>query len=314
MMVLFVGILICYLFKPDNCAALTFFPAWAWGLLGVTLSVGSLLYKKRIHIALILCWLIFILIFAEEPRSLFRSLYISSSKWESIPKNKRITIISLNCAGGNIEAVREILPYNPDIVLLQEVPSSKEDIESFAEAAFESDFAIAYGPDTTIVVRGELEEISLPKPQNIFMTQARVRLESGYETEVISIRLKPPVIDINILSRNCWMNHKKDRESRRKQIGQIVEQINSISDEVPLILGGDFNVPAKDGSLKALQPYLSDTFTKGGIGWGHTALNSVPLFRVDQIWTSSDFKPISVFARKTKHSDHRMVICYLEVE
>ncbi|MHC4258108.1 MAG: hypothetical protein ACYSUH_06970, partial [Planctomycetota bacterium] len=64
MMVLFVGILICYLFKPDNCAALTFFPAWAWGLLGVTLSAVSLLYKKRIHIALILCWLIFILIFA----------------------------------------------------------------------------------------------------------------------------------------------------------------------------------------------------------------------------------------------------------
>ena len=196
---LFVGILSCYLFKPDSCAALTFFPVWAWGLFGIALSVGSLLYKKRIHITLILCWFLFVLIFAEEPRSLFRGFYISSSKWESIPKNKRSTVVSLNCAGGNMEAVREILPYNPDIVLLQEVPSSNEGIESFAEAAFESDVAIAYGPDTAIIVRGELEVISLPKSKNIFMTQARVRLESCYETEVICIRLKPLVIDTNIL-------------------------------------------------------------------------------------------------------------------
>ncbi|OQY06255.1 MAG: hypothetical protein B6I25_04310 [Planctomycetales bacterium 4572_13] len=313
-MALFVGILICYLFKPDTCAALTFFPVWAWGFLGAVLSLVGLLYKKCIHITLVISWLVFILIFAEEPQSLFRGLCASSSKWESIPKNKRITVVSLNCAGGNMEAVREIVPYTPDIVLLQEVPPRKEDIESFAEAVFEGNVAVAYGLDAAIIVRGELEETSLPKPKNIFMTQARVRLESGYETEVICIRLKPLVIDTNILSRKCWVSHKKDRKSRRKQIGQIVEQINSISDEIPIILGGDFNVTAKDGCLRGLQPYLSDTFIKGGVGWGHTALNSVPLFRVDQIWTSSGFKSISVFARKTEHSDHRMVISYLEVE
>ncbi len=313
-MILFVEILICYLFKPDTCAALTFFPAWTWGLFGITLSMGCLLYKKYIHITLIICWLVFILIFAEEPRSLFRGLYVSNSKWESLPENKRITIISLNCAGGNIEAFRETLSYNPDIILLQETPSSKEEIEFCVEEMFEGDVAIAYGPDATIIVRGQLEEISLPKPQNIFMTQAQVRLESGYKLEVNCIRLKPPMIDINILSRHSWIGHKKDRELRRKQIEQIVEQINQRPGHIPVILGGDFNVPADDGCLRALKPFLSDTFSQGGIGWGHTALNSVPLFRVDQIWASRDFKPVSVFARKAKHSDHRMVICYLEIK
>ena len=313
-MVLFVGILICYLIKSDTCAALTFFPVWAWGLLGAALSAGSLLYKKRLCLTLILCWLLFILTFSEEPRSLLRGLCISSSKWESIPESERITVISLNCAGGNMDAVRETLPYNPDIVLLQEVPPGKEGVESVVEAAFEGDVAIAYGPDTAIVVRGELEEVSIPKPKNIFMTQARVRLDSGHEIEVICIRLKPPVIDLNILSRKCWTNHTKDRKSRRKQIGQIVEQVKQISDKVPVVLGGDFNVSAEDGCLRELSPFLSDTFSRGGVGWGHTALNSVPLFRVDQIWASSDFKPISVFAKKTEHSDHRMVVSYLKVE
>jgi len=313
-LVLFHVILACYAFKPDTFAALTFYPVWAWGLLGITLSIASFLCKKCIPVFLIISWLAFTLIFAEEPRSLIRSIYISDSKWQRLPEEKRIVVISLNCAGGNLGAVREILPYNPDVVLLQEVPPSQEDIQAFAEEMFEGDAAIAYGPDTAIIVRGELEEVPLDKPRNIFMTQARIRLKSGYESEVICIRLKPPVIDINILSQDCWIKHRDDRKSRRKQIEQIMEQVNSIPSKVPIILGGDFNVPARDGCLRALQTMLSDTFSKGGVGWGHTALNSVPLFRVDQIWASSDFNSASVFAKKTKHSDHRMVICYLEVQ
>ncbi len=313
-LVLLSVLLTCHVFKPDTFAALTFYPIWVWGILGLTLSIGSLLYKKCISVSLIISWLAFTLIFAEEPRSLIRSIYVSDSKWQSLPEEKRVVVISLNCAGGNMDAVREILPYNPDVVLLQEVPPSQEDIQAFAEAMFEGDAAIAYGPETAIIVRGELEEITLDKPKNIFMTQARIRLKSGYESEVICIRLKPPVIDINILSQDCWVKHRDDRKSRRKQIEQIMEQVNSIPNKVPIIVGGDFNVPAKDGCLRALQTRLSDTFSKGGVGWGHTALNSVPLFRVDQIWASSDFNPASVFAKKTKHSDHRMVICYLEVQ
>jgi endonuclease/exonuclease/phosphatase (EEP) superfamily protein YafD len=313
-LVLFPVILACHVFKPDTSAALTFYPIWVWGILGITLSIGSLLHKKYISVSLIVIWLVFTLIFAEEPRSLLRSIYVSDSKWQSLPEEKRVVVVSLNCAGGNMDAVREILPYNPDIVLLQEVPSNKEDIQAFAETMYKGDASIAHGPDTAIIVRGELEEISLDKPKNRFMTQARVRLKSGHESEVICIRLMPPVVGINILSKDCWIEHRDDRKSKRKQIEQIMEQVNSVPNKVPIILGGDFNVPARDGSLRALQTLLSDTFSKGGIGWGHTALNSIPLFRVDQIWTSSDFNPLSVLARKTKHSDHRMVVCYLEVQ
>jgi vancomycin resistance protein VanJ len=313
-LVLFPAILICHLFKPDTCAALMFYPIWAWGILGVTLSIGSLLYKKSISASLIIIWLAFTILLAEEPRSLLRSIYVSDSKWQSIPEEKRVIVISLNCAGGSMAAVHEILPYNPDVILLQEVPSSKEDIQAFAKTIFKDDASIVHGADTAIIVRGELEEIPLDKQKNIFMTQARIRLKSGYKSEVICIRLKPPTIDINILSKNCWIEHRNNRKSKRKQIEQIMEQVNSVPSNMPIILGGDFNIPARDASLRALQTQLSDTFSKGGVGWGHTALNSVPLFRVDQIWTSLDFNPLSVFAKKTKYSDHRMVICYLEVQ
>lgn len=252
--------------------------------------------------------------FAEEPKSLLRGCFTSSTHQQNISNEKIITVISLNCAGGNIEAAREIIPYNPDIVLLQEAPTQIEDIESLARELFKDDGGIAYGPDCAIIARGELEQIPLPKPQNIFMTQAYVRLKSGIQTELFCIRLKPPVTETNLLSADCWRHHTKDRKSRRLQINQILEQINPIPRDIPVILGGDFNVGAYDGCLELLGPRLKDTFSEGGIGWGHTAINSIPLYRVDQIWASSHFKTISNTARKTVYSDHRMVICKLKIQ
>lgn len=309
--VLLIAISCCFIFKPDSCAALTFFPPWAWGLLGITLAIFSVLYNKRILIISVIGWLIFILVFAEEPKSLPRGCFISNKTWQNISAEKKITVISLNCAGGNMQAAREVLPYKPDIVLLQEIPSDKEDLTSLARELFENNFAIAYGPDTAIIARGKLQQTPLARPLSMFMTQALVRLNSGIEIEVISTRLAPPTIEINLLSANCWAEHREDRKSRRKQIAQIVEQLNQVPKNHPIILGGDFNVSANDGCLEGLKSHLKDTFAQRGVGWGHTAINAVPLFRVDQIWADSHFKPFSVFSRKTKHSDHRMVICRL---
>lgn len=82
----------------------------------------------------------------------------------------------------------------------------------------------------------------------------------------------------------------------------------------PVIVGGDFNAPPDDAALFPLRKRLFDTFRKSGRGWGNTGTNAYPLFRVDQIWASQHFRPESVRAQKTIHSDHRMVICDLVLE
>lgn len=309
--VLITSLSYCYVYRPDNFAALTFFPPWAWGLLGIVLAGFTRSVHKRVYILLTLCWLVFIFCFAEEPKSLFRGLIISDRNWDSIPIENKLRVVSLNCAGGNLKAMQEIIPYRPDVVLLQETPAKKEAVEMLAQQLFGNDATIAYDIDTAIIIKGQLEHIYFPKPKNLFITQVYARLKSGIETEIICIRLEPPAININLLSSYCWKLHKEDRIDRRKQIAEITEQLDKLPKSIPVILGGDFNVSADDSSLKNLKKYLQDTFHNGGIGWGHTALNTVPLFRVDQIWASPYFKPLSVFSRKTEYSDHRMVICNL---
>jgi len=55
-------------------------------------------------------------------------------------------------------------------------------------------------------------------------------------------------------------------------------------------------------------PRLHDTFVGDGVGWGGTWHNKFPVLRIDQVWVSRHFKVVAATARRTQHSDHRMVL------
>lgn len=301
----------CYLFKPDSFAVITFYPAWTWTIPGLFLVALGLFVNKRISLIAMLGWLVFIVAFVEEPRSLCRSVLFRKG-WGTITKKESsIRVVSLNCAGSNLKAAEEVMRYKPDIVLLQEAPTRK-DVEELAHKLFEDNGTVVWNIDTAVIVRGRASQSISPYTTVMFMTQTHVRLMSGIEAEVISVHLFPPTIDMNLFSPGCWQKHREDRRLRRSQIEKIVAQLDPIPENVPVIVGGDFNAAADDGAIRLLGPRLRDSFREGGIGWGHTALNNIPLLRVDQIWISKHFNPLAVFSKRTEHSDHRMVICDLK--
>jgi endonuclease/exonuclease/phosphatase (EEP) superfamily protein YafD len=297
----------CYYFRPDSYAALTFFPPWLWTVFGVVLSMPLLFLRRYLFIMAITAWLLFTFVFAEEPMCLIRQLYSPST----ISKQPGILrVVSLNCAGRNPKAADEVLLYQPDIVLLQEAPL-KKDVELLAQRLFGNDAAIAWNLDPVIIAHGRLEQRVLSRTKGLIMTQAHVALSNGLFVEVISLRLTPPTIGLNIFSPYNWKEHTDGRKLRCTQVAKVVEQLSTISDTTPIIVGGDFNAPAGDGAIALLQPYLLDTVKQAGVGWPNTAMNTVPLLRIDQIWVSKHFKVISVFAKETKNSDHRIVVCDL---
>lgn len=306
------NLFLCYLLQPDSFAAITFYPSWIWAIPGTFLALLGLYAYKRIYVVAILGWLIFITTFAEEPKSIVRGYLLSTRNWVSgKAEEKTLRVISLNCAGGNLKAAEEVLQYKPDIVLLQEAPAKKE-VELLAFKLFKDSGTIVWNIDTAIIAQGRIEQTPLLSSTRLLMAQTHVWLTSGVAVEVISVHLLPPTIEMNLFSPDCWKKHKEDRKLRRSQLTQIMDQLQLISESVPVIVGGDFNTTAGDGALRILKPRLHDSFQEGGIGWGHTALNNMPLFRVDQIWISRHFKAVSVFSKKTEHSDHRMVICNLK--
>jgi len=252
-----------------------------------------------------------------------------SSSWEAARRRgDAVRVVSINCAAGDKRAAAEVIPYHPDIVLLQETLERQETVE-LARRLFGKDAGIARGvgarsPDRANtprlrrsrahIARGRVRAVPLKGLVPFAFIQAHVRLTSGMSAEVFSVHFQPPVVRFDIWSPACWRDHAEKREVHREQARELAQEIASIPVTRPVIVGGDFNVPGGDGAVRAFAPRLRDTFKQGGRGWGDTVLNDMSVLRFDQIWASEQFRAANVVARMTKHSDHRMVIADLVLQ
>ncbi len=300
----------CYFWRGDAYAALTVWPVWAWALPGVLLAgIGWRRSRKWTAITVVALWLVYLISFSEEVGSLAHWRYWPSHKWQAArQRGEALRIISINCAGGNPRAAAEVKAYEPDIVLLQESPK-RQALEEVARQLFGTNAAVVVGPDASIIVRGQATPRPLLESMRIHYTYAHVRLSSGMETDVISLRLPPAPLREDLWTSDCWRDYTDDRQMRRRMLGAICQQIGSTARSVPFVIGGDFNTPGGDAIFRLFQPLFRDAFKDGGCGWGNTILNEYPLLRIDQIWLSEHFHAVTTLARRTQNSDHRMVIC-----
>ena len=307
------AIFLCYRCQPDWLAALTLVPAWFWLVPGFVLAAFGFRRQQRIWaFAVLLLWLAFAAVQVEEVQSVCRGICGPAAQWEAAQRQGRgIRVVSLNCAAANRLAAAEVAQWEPDIVLLQESPSS-EHLSDLSRELFGDDGTFLWGGDTSILARGRLEPHGVDLRSHF--VHATVELPTGVKAEVLSVRFSPPVVRLDFWTLAFWRDHRNNRIKHRRQILDVVKRIEANPQSTPLIVGGDFNAPAGDAALAPLQPRLYDTFGRAGRGWGDTGTNGLPLFRVDQVWASPHFRAESVTAQKTVHSDHRMVVCDVILE
>ena len=297
---LLVAVSASYWIRADAVAALTIYPPWCWAGAGLLVALLGYSRANRRWIAILgVAWLLFLLCFADSPASLLRGRI----PYER-PKNS-LRVISLNCAS-EIQAAAEVATWQPDVVLLQESPP-RESLMALAEELFGPTGQVCWGPDASVVARGEVTQLALPAQFRENFVHARVRLD-GRTVDVISLRLYPCPVRFDLWSSRCWTVYRENRETRRRQMEKIAGYIQSRNEETPLIVGGDFNAPPGDAIFRLLEPELQDAFPIAGRGWGGTIINEVPAIRIDQIWFSPPFRALAAFAVKTVHSDHRMVV------
>lgn len=305
-----VAITLCVWLQPDWLAPISLVPAWCWFIAGVLLTACGYHRDHRWRfIAVLGLWGIFMVLFVEQAHSLLRVTYRPPANWQAMREEGRgLRIVSLNCGAGRARSAQEVAVWNPDIVLLQESPGSMQ-IERLCQELFGAKGMYLHGGDTSIVARGQIQQRVADRRGHF--VHALVLLSTGVRTEVISARLDPPEFRLDFWRRGFWVDHRRKRLKHRRQILDIMKQVEAIPAASHLIVGGDLNSPTGDGALAPLKQRLVDTFQQGGRGWGSTGTNKYPLFRVDQIWASRGLRAESVTAQKTLHSDHRMVVCDL---
>lgn len=302
---------LCYWTRMDGVAAVTVFPAWFWLIPGLLFAVIACRQRRRRAGAVAFTlWLAFLLVFSDAPMSLARlplrpSLVEIRNRLSS--EGRALRIITLNC-NSSADSLTEVKELKPDIVLLQESPGRKE-IEKLATDLFGADGGAVCGVDASIIARGRVVPGTLAGD----CVTASVSLSQGSELDVVSLRLMPATFRFDHWNPDCWASFAENRRRRRDQLKRIARLVDKSSRGVPLILGGDFNAPPGDAVFEQIPENLKDAFHAAGVGWGNTIVNDWPFLRIDRIWVSKQFRPLVVEARRTRFSDHRMVICDVEV-
>ncbi|MDH7569005.1 MAG: endonuclease/exonuclease/phosphatase family protein [Armatimonadota bacterium] len=301
-----------YATRPDAAAAVTVFPVWAWLAPGLLLTLaGWSPWRSRAAAAVFLLWVTFLAAFAEEPLSLLRARHIPTPPAPHIRlPDTSLRVVSLNCSGGREDAAREALSFHPDVLLLQEAPG-RGVLHRLLEDLFAGEGGMACAGDTAVLARGVVRPMPPAADLAPFSTSARVVTPRGAVFFALSLHLTPPVAREDLWNPDCWREQRENRRARAKQTERLAAHLARLPGATPLLVGGDWNAPAGDAVYRPLHPRLHDTFAAAGVGWGNTVLNDFPVLRIDAIWASHHFRPVGVFARPTRHSDHRLVVCDL---
>ena len=151
----------CYLRRWDKVAAITVFPFWAWGLAGAGMAgLAWLIGRRRLAGAIFLLWAGTIMVGSDETRPLLRLNAEKPQPGVPAPAHgaQPLRIVTLNCRVGarSPDALKDVEPWQPDIVFLQEAPYP-HDLEKFATRLFGKKGGEAVGgTQCSIVARGRI--------------------------------------------------------------------------------------------------------------------------------------------------------------
>lgn len=296
---------VAYWLQFDWLVPVTMLPAWIW-LIPIALTL--LVFFKTNDVlwrAFFLISLTFVAFFVEEARSVPRQVFTQQSVTRMTDVDQTdLRVISFNAAGASDTRLQEILDYDADLILLQESPG-KDAVATLTRQAFGKRGSFVWNQDTSILFRGQMKAISQTLGKH-FVSAEVEHLDRSIH--VVSLRLSPPVSNLEFWTAEFWRRHRDTRILHRKQIREIASELSPLNAPT-IIVGGDFNSVPGDGAMLSLEQLrLRDSFVVAGLGYGATGTNQWPLFRVDQVWSNAKLTPIATTSRKSKCSDHRIVV------
>ncbi len=273
-----------YGFRPDALQAVHWWPLALWTPVAFLpwLSLRPWRLWRPISVFSIL-WLVLLHFEGQLPNLLDQG-----------KQSETIMVVTLNCAGGSVEAAQEAFSTEADVVLLQEVGNRQEFID---EATKHGYVKVIWGLDCAIF--SNHWDLSAPQLERDFVAGTLHIRET--RVRIVSLRLTPPLFRLDYWNPECWRAYAEDTRARRNRFKEIVGAVG-LSDD--WIVGGDFNA-TNPRIVRDTLPRAEEAMRTQGRTWPGTGTNDFPFAPVDQLWSNWWMQ---AWVRKTNHSDHRMVI------
>jgi hypothetical protein len=253
------------------------------------------------------------LVLSEETRFLLRTLWHNPEQAiaSAADQSRLLNVMSVNSKLGGTEPIRDALDLDPDMILIQESPEI-----SVLREMLPDGWECSAWEDCAVVVKGRVYADEQPGhlKDKIHVVQVRPS-RIGRPLTAMSVHMVLPPVWNEVWGKEQWKSARRLRTVRAETIEWVLDQRDRYGEDQPIVIGGDFNVPAGHWLIDPLiSNGLSDAFYEVGYGWPNTIPASFPLERIDFIWTCSRITPLSARILYTPHSDHRMVRAQLRIQ
>lgn len=220
-----------------------------------------------------------------------------SQAWDRPADGTRVRVLTINRGEHSFDGdrlIRLIEEERIDLVCFQEgfpyAVGSRKVEDYFASGGWHRDREHYVASRYPIV--DELPPLSDDfRPKGRFpahMSGVRVRAAPAVEFGVVSVHMPT-------LRRGFYRLRRHDVEGMKqhlawwdRELGRVLEGLAGIG-PVPLLIGGDFNVPPDHASMAALGGFFRFAFEDAGWGYGYTRPSSWPWFRIDHILGSPEW-------------------------
>ncbi len=227
----------------------------------------------------------------------------------------------------------QLMRYKPDLICLQEMPSSGRSQRAIAQAfAKKLDLphaSIKASKSLAIFSRYPLTDTGEEYFQNnaTGFQWARVESPGGaywiYNVHLLSNKITGLAEKVSgqghLNEKETWLDIRTMLAGYKNTALRRVEQGRHISDhrinrEGPLLLCGDFNDIPQSYTYRTVRGELRDAFQRAGRGLGVTYAGRLPGLRIDYVLASPEFRPQRCFRGPHDFSDHHPVIAHMELK
>ena len=206
-------------------------------------------------------------------------------------------------SGADFVGLQELTP--PNATSLNELLSD--------EFPFHTPLPDGHYPEVALYSRYpilEAEQLNLPLGDRSWMTIVDL---GGVRIKVIVLHLVPTRTGEVPMSQ--WTQRITERQVvRREQVDRVIEAVRE--GQEPALVLCDCNFTEFSDAYAILDGFLDDSFALSGWGLGHTTdpLNiDLRLQRIDYVWYSSGFSPISAQIITERKSDHNPLVVELDL-
>jgi len=141
------------------------------------------------------------------------------------------------------------------------------------------------------------------------LERVRVRTPRGHEILAATAHLPTPRPGFELfLERRDPSVLRLHSAWWRGELTRVLARIAEVND-VPVLIGGDFNMPADDPTMTALRSYCRFAFEEAGWGYGYTRPTRHPFVRIDHILASPEWAVTDCRVGPDFGSDHLPVWC-----